>query len=40
MKSLPVVIAAVNLLQKTETERMIITLELKQEITDLQTKVS
>ena len=40
MKSLPEVIAAVQLLQKAETERKKITLELKQEISDLQTKVS
>ena len=40
MKSLPEVIAAVQLLQKAETERTKITLELKQEISDLQTKVS
>ena len=39
MKSLPEVIAAVQLLQKAETERTKITLELKQEIFDLQTKV-
>ena len=39
MKSLPEVIAAVQLLQKAETERTKITLELKQEISDLQTKV-
>ena len=32
MKSLPEVIAAVQLLQKAETERTKITLELKQEI--------
>ena len=40
MKSLPEVIAAVQLLQKAETERTKITLELKQEISDLQMKVS
>ena len=40
MKSLPEVIAAVQLLQKAETDRTKITLELKQEISDLQTKVS
>ena len=40
MKSLPEVIAAVQLLQKAEIERMKIPLELKQEISDLQTKVS
>ena len=40
MKSLPEVIAAVQLLQKVETERKKITLELKQEISDLQMKVS
>ena len=40
MKSLPEVIAAVQLLQKAETEHTKITLELKQEISDLQTKVS
>ena len=40
MKWLPEVIAAVQLLQKAETERTKITLELKQEISDLQTKVS
>ena len=40
MKSFPEVIAAVQLLQKAETERTKITLDLKQEISDLQTKVS
>ena len=42
MKSLCEVIAAVQLLQQAEaeTESMKITLELKQEISDLQTKVS
>ena len=40
MKSLPEVIAAVQLLQKAETERTKITLELKQEISDVETKVS
>ena len=40
MKSLPEVIAAVELLQKAETERTKIILELKQEISNLQTKVS
>ena len=40
MKSLAEVIAAVQLLQKADTERTKITLELKQEISDLQTKVS
>ena len=40
MKSLPDVIAAVQLQQKAETERTKITLQLKQEISDLQTKVS
>ena len=40
MKSLPEVIAAVQLLQKAETERTKITLVFKQEISDLQTKIS
>ena len=40
MKSLPEVIAAVQFLQKAEAELTKITLELKQEISDLQTKVS
>ena len=40
MSSLPKVIAAVQLLQKAVTERTAITLELKQEISDLQKKVS
>ena len=40
MKSLPEVIAAVQLLQKAETERTKFTPELKQEISDLQMKVS
>ena len=40
MKSLLELIAAVQLLQKAETERTKIILELKQEISDLQTKVS
>ena len=40
MKSLPEVIAAVHLLQNAETKRTKITLELKQEISDLQTEVS
>ena len=40
MTSLPEVIAAVQLLQKAETERTNITLELKQEISNLQMKVS
>ena len=40
MKSLPEVIAAIQLLQKAETEHTKITIELKQEISDLQTKVS
>ena len=40
MKSLTEVIAAVQLLQKAETEHTKITLELKQEISDLQMKVS
>ena len=40
MKSLPEVIAAVQLLQKAESECTKITLELKQETSDLQTKVS
>ena len=39
MKSLPEVIAAVQLLQKAETDRTKITLQLKQEISDLR-KVS
>ena len=39
MKSLPEVIA-VQLLQKAETEHTKITLELKQEISNLQTIVS
>ena len=39
MKSLSEVIAAVQLLQKAETERMKITLEFKQGISNLQTKV-
>ena len=37
MKSLSEVIAAVQLLQKAETERMKITLEFKQDISNLQT---
>ena len=37
MKSLPEVIAAVQLLQKAETGRTKITLELKQEISDIGT---
>ena len=40
LKSLPEVMAAVQLLQKVESERTKITLEFKQEISDLQTKVS
>ena len=40
MKLLPEVIVAVQLLQKAETYHMKNTLELKQEISDLQTKVS
>ena len=40
MKSLPEVIAAVQLLQKAETECTKITHEIKQEISDLQMKVS
>ena len=40
MKSLPEVIAAVQLLQKAETERTKITLELKQKNSVLQKKVS
>ena len=40
MKSVPEVIAAVQLLQKAETEHTNITLEGKQEISDLQRKVS
>ena len=39
MKSLPEVIADVQVLQKAETERMKSTLELRQEISDLWTKV-
>ena len=40
MKSLPEVIAAVQLLHKADTVRTKIYLEFKQEISDLQTKVS
>ena len=40
MKSLPEVICAVQLLQKADTEHTKITLELKQEVSDLQIKVS
>ena len=39
MELLAEVIAAVQLLQKAETERTKISLELKREISDLQTKV-